>query len=157
MDSEGMAIPQEGDDAPDFALKDADGKAHELSDYRGKKVVLYFYPQDDTPGCTMQACDFRDHLDDFKEKNAVILGISPDDAASHKKFIEKYNIPYTLLSDADHKVSAEYGVWGPKVSFGKEGVGMTRSTFLIDEKGKIFKKFYKVNPEAHWGMLLSHL
>ena len=150
-------MTQEGEKAPDFALKDEKGKIHKLSDYRGKKVVLYFYPKDDTPGCTVQACDFRDHLKDFEKKNVVVLGVSPDDEHSHKKFIEKYKIPYTLLCDIDHKVLQMYGVWGEKQFMGKASMGLIRSTFIIDESGNVLKMFYKVNPEAHWEMLLKHV
>ena len=152
-----MPQPQEGQKAPDFALKDEKGKLHKLSDYNGKKVVLYFYPKDDTPGCTTQACDFRDHLKDFAKKNAVVLGVSPDDEDSHRKFIEKYKIPYTLLCDTDHHISESYGVWGEKQFMGKTSMGLIRSTFIIDESGNVLKMFYKVNPEAHWEMLLKQL
>ena len=151
------STPQEGQKAPDFALKDEKGKTHKLSDYKGKQVILYFYPKDDTPGCTTQACDFRDHMEEFKEKNAVILGVSPDDEASHRKFIAKHRIPYTLLCDADHKAADRYGVWGEKQFMGKASMGIIRSTFLIDEKGIISKAFYKVSPDAHWKMLLERL
>src|SRR3989344_5805814 len=119
MDGKMASTPQEGQKAPDFALKDEKGKTHKLSDYKGKQVILYFYPKDDTPGCTTQACDFRDHMEEFKEKNAVILGVSPDDEASHRKFIAKHRIPYTLLCDADHKAADRYGVWGEKQFMGR--------------------------------------
>lgn len=151
------STPQEGQQAPDFALKDEKGKTHKLLDYRGKQVILYFYPKDDTPGCTTQACDFRDHMGKFAEKNAVILGVSPDDEASHRKFIAKHRIPYTLLCDADHKAADRYGVWGEKQFMGKTSMGIIRSTFLIDEKGIISKAFHKVSPDAHWKMLLERL
>ncbi|HLD86489.1 MAG TPA: thioredoxin-dependent thiol peroxidase [Candidatus Nanoarchaeia archaeon] len=148
---------QEGQKAPDFALKDELGKIHKLSDYKGKKVVLYFYPKDDTPGCTVQACDFRDHLKEFEKKNAVVLGVSPDDEHSHKKFIEKYKIPYALLCDIDHKVASIYGVWEEKQFMGKVSMGLMRSTFIIDENGLVSKAFFKVSPDAHYEMLLKQL
>lgn len=152
-----MATPQEGEKAPEFSLKDEKGKVHKLSDYKGKKVILYFYPKDDTPGCTRQACDFSNSLQEFEKKNTIILGVSPDDEESHRIFIEKYKIPYTLLCDTNHSASEKYGVWGTKTFMGVTSVGLTRSTFLIDENGKILKSFYKVSPEAHHKMLLTHL
>ncbi len=152
-----MPTLKEGSKAPDFALKDEKGKLHKLSDYKGKKVILYFYPKDDTPGCSKQACDFRDHLGKFAQRNAVILGVSPDDEKSHQEFIEKYKIPYTLLCDTFHAVAEKYGAWGEKQFMGKTSLGLIRSTFIIDEQGTISKIFYKVNPEAHFEMLLKQL
>lgn len=123
--------------APDFELPDQDGVAHKLSDYRGKKVVLYFYPKDNTSGCTKQACGFAEHYPQFLEKGAVVLGVSKDSVASHKKFQEKFNLPFTLLSDPEHKVIEMYGVWQEKKNYGRTYMGIVRSTFLIDEEGCI--------------------
>ena len=145
---------QEGEKAPEFALNDEQGVLHKLSDYKGKKIILYFYPKDNTPGCTKQACDFRDNFSKYGEKNMVILGVSVDDEESHKKFIEKYSIPYTLLCDSDHSVSDSYGAWGEKEYMGKGSI--IRSTFLVDEKGSIRKAFYRVKPEDHWKMVLEN-
>jgi thioredoxin-dependent peroxiredoxin len=120
-----------GDPAPDFALPDENGQTVRLSDFRGKRVVVYFYPMDDTPGCTLQACNFRDAYLDVQERNAVILGISPDDAASHTAFRTKYNLPFTLLVDTDHKVAEEYGAWPEGASY------ITRSQFIVGEDGRL--------------------
>jgi peroxiredoxin Q/BCP len=128
---------QVGMTAPDFTLPDADGKPVKLSSFHGKKVVLYFYPRDDTPGCTAQACGFRDRIDEIEEKNAVVIGISPDDASSHQKFRTKYKLPFILLSDPDHAVAATYGAWGEKSFMGKKFQGIIRSHFMIDERGKL--------------------
>ena len=138
-----------GDKAPDFSLKDGEGKFAKLSDFKGKKVVLYFYPKDDTSGCTKEACNFRDNLAALKKLNVEILGVSNDDKSSHKKFAEKYILPFRLLADVDKKVSKEYGVYELKSMYGKEYYGLTRSTFFIDEKGKIQQIYYKVNPKEH--------
>ena len=138
-----------GDKAPVFILKDGDNNAVKLSDFKGRKVILYFYPKDDTPGCTKEACDFRDNLISLKKLNVEVLGVSNDDENSHKKFAGKYNLPFRLLADVDKKVSKKYGVYELKQNYGKEYYGITRSTFLIDENGKIQKIYYKVNPEDH--------
>lgn len=138
-----------GDKAPDFELNDQNGKKIKLSDFKGKRVILYFYPRDDTPGCTKEACNFRDNINTFKKFNAEVIGISNDDEKSHKKFSEKFNLPFTLLADLDKKLSKDYGVYELKNFMGKSYYGITRSTFLIDEKGRIGKIFYKVNPEKH--------
>lgn len=138
-----------GDKAPEFKLADGSGNQVKLSGFKGKKVVLYFYPKDDTPGCTKEACNFRDNLGALKKLNVEVLGVSNDDSGSHKKFAEKYNLPFSLLADVDKKVSKYYGVYGEKSFMGRIYMGITRSTFLIDEKGKIQKIFYKVNPENH--------
>lgn len=133
-----------GDKAPDFTLPDENGNPVKLSTFRGKRVVLYFYPADDTPGCTAQACGFRDNIDEIEEKNAVVLGVSPDNAHSHQKFRTKYDLPFTLLSDLDHAVAKKYGAWGAKSSFGKKSVGLIRSQFVIDEHGKVVDARVKV-------------
>jgi thioredoxin-dependent peroxiredoxin len=140
---------KEGDIAPDFILKHKDGQIMNLSDFRGQRVVLYFYPKDDTPGCTKEACSFRDANDVFEEKNIKVLGVSPDDDASHTKFSEKYNLPFQLLSDPDHKIAESYGAYGDKKFMGKEYKGVLRKTFLIDEQGRIAKIFDKVNVSEH--------
>ena len=138
-----------GDKAPDFELKDQKGDIVKLADFKGKKVILYFYPKDDTSGCTKEACDFRDNLGFLKKSNAEVLGVSNDDEASHRKFSEKFNLTFRLLCDVDKKVSKEYGVYELKNFMGREYYGITRSTFIIDENGKVEKIFYKVNPEQH--------
>ena len=123
-----------GDAAPDFTTTTDEGKTVKLSDYQGKRVVLYFYPKDDTPGCTTQACGFRDHYVEIEEKNAVVLGVSPDNAQSHQKFKTKFNLPFTLLVDEDHAIAEAYGVWGEKTNYGKTYMGIIRSHFVIDER-----------------------
>lgn len=138
-----------GDIAPDFELTDQFNDTHKLSDYRGKKVILYFYPKDNTPGCTTEACGFRDNYSTFRQNGIVILGVSADSTESHAKFQEKYSLPFTLLADTDHKISEIYGVWQPKKLMGKEYFGIVRTTFVIDEKGKIVKIYEKVKPETH--------
>lgn len=138
-----------GDAAPDFVLQGDDNKPHKLSDFRGKKVILYFYPQDDTPGCTTQACDFRDRWPTVTEKNTLVVGISPDSIASHQAFKKKYNLPFLLLSDPDHKVATAYGAYGEKNLYGKVSMGIIRSTVLLDEQGKVTKHFRKVTAAGH--------
>ena len=128
---------QIGATAPDFTLPDENGKQVKLSGLRGKKVILYFYPADDTPGCTAQACGFRDNIAVIEEKNAIVIGISPDSATSHQKFRTKYNLPFVLLSDLDHAVAEKYGAWGEKEFAGKKSTGVIRSHYVIDEQGKI--------------------
>jgi peroxiredoxin Q/BCP len=135
-----------GDLAPDFALKSDTGDTVRLSDLRGRRVVLYFNPKDDTTGCTDQACGFRDAYPQIEERNAVVLGVSPDSEASHRKFKTKYNLPFTLLVDPDHKVAEEYGAWGKKSMYGKEYDGIIRSHFVIDEQGRIADAQVKVSP-----------
>lgn len=144
-----------GDKAPDFELKDQDGESHNLSDYKTKKVVLYFYPKDDTPGCTKEACDIRDNYSALKKK-AVVLGVSADDEKSHKKFAAKYNLPFILLSDPEKKVLNLYGVWAEKSFMGKRYMGIVRSTFIID-KGKIVKIFPKVSVLGHVKEIMDSL
>jgi thioredoxin-dependent peroxiredoxin len=140
-------VPAVGSIAPDFALPADDGRTARLSDYRGQRVVLYFYPKDMTSGCTTQACGFRDHYAEIEEKNALVLGISPDSAASHVGFKTKYNLPFRLLADQDHKVAELYGVWGEKNNYGKKYFGVFRSHFVIDEEGRIEDVQFKVSPE----------
>lgn len=146
-----------GDIAPDFGLKDAEGNMITLSDFKGKKVVLYFYPKDNTPGCTKEACSFRDVYDDILAAGAVVMGVSPDSTASHQKFRNKQNLPFYLLSDEDHKVAESFGAWGEKKMYGKTYMGIIRSTFIIDEAGKIIKVFPKVKPEDHGAEILNAL
>ena len=143
--------------APDFTLPDQNGNMHSLSDYRGKKVILYFYPKDNTPGCTKQACGFAERYPQFIEKGAVVLGISKDSVTSHKKFEEKYGLPFTILSDPELVAIQAYDVWQEKKNYGKTYMGVVRTTYLIDEEGKIAKAFDKVkaadNPEQMLGEL----
>lgn len=140
---------QTGAAAPDFALQATNGEMVKLSDFKGKNVVLYFYPKDMTPGCTTEACDFRDQHEQFGQLGAVILGISPDPIDRHKKFMEKYGLPFLLLSDPDHQVAEAYDVWKLKNNFGKEYMGIERSTFVIDKEGKIAKEWRKVKVKGH--------
>ena len=140
---------EEGDNAPDFAVKNQNGEEVKLSDFRGKKVVLYFYPKDDTPGCTKEACSLRDGFEQFKQRGIEILGVSTDDEKSHQKFISKYQLPFDLLADTDKEIVEKYGVWGEKSMYGKKYMGTIRKTFLIGEDGKIAKIFDKVNVSEH--------
>jgi peroxiredoxin Q/BCP len=140
---------KEGTLAPDFTVKDENGETVRLKDLRGQKVVLYFYPKDDTPGCTKEACAFRDAFAAYKKRNIKVLGVSLDSEASHKKFAIKYKLPFTLLADTDHAISDAYGVYGQKKFMGRSYMGVNRMTFLIDEKGKIKKVFEKVKPDDH--------
>jgi len=140
---------KEGNKAPDFTAKDQNGNKVKLSDLKGQKVVLYFYPKDDTPGCTKEACSFRDANDVYAEKGIKVLGVSVDDEKSHQKFISKYELPFDLLADTDKKIVEKYGVWGEKSMYGKKYMGTLRKTFLIDEDGKIVKIFDKVNVSEH--------
>ena len=146
-----------GTKAPDFTLPDQDGNMHFLSEYRGKKVILYFYPKDNTAGCTKQACGFAERYPQFTEKGAVVLGVSKDSVASHKKFEEKYGLPFTILSDPELVAIQAYDVWQEKKNYGKTYMGVVRTTYLIDENGKIVKAFDKVkavdNPEQMLGEL----
>ena len=142
-------MPKEGSVAPPITTTDADGQKVSLKDFRGQKVVLYFYPKDDTPGCTKEACSFRDAFSQFKKQGIEILGVSPDSEKSHKKFTAKYNLPFTLLADPDHAIADAYGTYGEKKFMGRTYLGVKRTTFLIDEKGKIKKIFEKVKPEEH--------
>ncbi len=139
----------EGTKAPEFELKDNEGKVHKLSDYLGKTVVVYFYPKDDTKGCTTEACSFRDSYTEFEKAGVPVFGISPDSETSHTKFIDKYELPFTLLSDPEHKTCEAYGVWGLKKFMGREYDGVFRTTFVIGPDGKIVKVFEKVKPTDH--------
>ena len=138
-----------GNQAPDFELLASNGEKIKLSDFKGKNVVLYFYPKDMSPGCTTQACDFRDFHQNFAELDCIIIGISPDPIEKHEKFIDKYNLPFLLLFDEDHRVSDLYEVWKLKKNFGKEYMGIERSTFVIDKEGKIAKEWRKVKVKGH--------
>ncbi len=144
-----MALLSVGDKAPDFRAKDQDGRTVSLKDFRGQKLVLYFYPKDDTPGCTKEACSFRDIWARFRKQKLAVLGVSVDDAASHKKFVEKYALPFTLLADPEKTIVREYGVWGPKSMYGRKYMGTHRATYVIDEKGRIAAVWPKVKPEGH--------
>ncbi len=147
----------EGITAPDFTLVDENGQEHTLSDYRGGYLLLYFYPKDDTPGCTTEACNFRDDYSQYQNAKVTILGVSPDSPAAHRKFKEKYQLPFTLLADEDHTVCELYGVWGPKKTFGKEYLGVHRTSYLIDPQGKIQRVFQKVSPAKHSAEVLALL
>ncbi len=136
-----------GDQAPDFAAVTEQGVRVALSDFRGKRVILYFYPKDDTSGCTTQACGFRDQHPAITEKNAVVIGVSPDGVASHQKFQRKYELPFTLLVDSDHAIAEAYGTWGEKSMYGKKYLGVIRSHFVIDETGRLVDVQYKVSPK----------
>lgn len=149
--------PGIGDNAPSFSLPDQDGKVHTLTDYRGRYVLLYFYPKDDTPGCTKEACAIRDADPDFSVLDAVVLGVSADSVKSHKKFAEKYELRFPLLADEDKKVVHAYGVWGLKKFMGREYEGIFRVSFLIDPEGKIAKVYDPVKPELHAQEVLADL
>ena len=148
---------REGDEAPDFTLRSDAGDDVTLSSLRGKPVVLYFYPKDDTPGCTTQACGIRDAWGEFERAGAVVLGVSPDDERSHVKFREKYDLPFTLLADTDHEVADRYGVWGEKAYMGRKYMGVSRSTFVIDAAGAVKKVFPSVKPATHADDVLAAL
>ncbi len=148
---------EEGNPAPDFALQSDGGETIKLSDLRGKQVVLYFYPKDDTPGCTAQACGIRDAWGEFERAGAVVLGVSPDSEASHVKFKDKYGLPFTLLADPDHAVSEQYGVWGEKKYMGRTYMGVSRSTFVIDDDGTVKRVMKDVKPATHADDVLEAL
>lgn len=143
--------------APDFVLEANNGETVKLANFRGKNVVLYFYPKDMTPGCTTEACDFRDQIQQFTEVNAVVLGISPDPVSRHQKFIKKYGLPFLLLADEDHQVAEAFGVWKLKKNFGKEYMGIERSTFIIDKDGKLVKEWRKVQVKGHVEEALTYI
>jgi thioredoxin-dependent peroxiredoxin len=146
-----------GIQAPDFALPDEDDKIRHLSDFRGRVIVLYFYPKDDTPGCTTEACNFRDNYSAYVNADVVILGVSPDSAQSHDKFKKKFTLPFPLLVDKEHKICQLYGVWGVKKFAGREFEGVLRTTILIDAKGKIIKIFKNVKPSEHSAEVLAEI
>ena len=152
-----VEMPNEGDLAPDFRLPADDGKTYALKDLRGTKVVLYFYPKDDTPGCTKEACSFRDNLARVRSKGAIVLGVSKDDLESHAKFREKYSLSFPLLSDPEGKVLNAYGVWKEKNLYGKTFMGIERTTFVIDETGRIRKVFPRVKVDGHTDEVLTAL
>lgn len=143
--------------APNFTLKDAQGKEHTLSQYKGKKVILYFYPKDDTPGCTKEACDFRDSIQVITKKKAVVFGISADSSESHGKFAKKFGLPFTLLSDPEKKVIEKYQAWGEKSMYGRKYMGILRTSYVIDEQGKILKAFANVKVPGHVEEVLALL
>ncbi len=143
--------------APDFSLMDDTGTLRKLSEYRGKPVVLYFYPKDDTPGCTTEACAFRDDYSVYRDAGVTILGVSPDSVASHVKFKEKFHLPFPLLADEDHKICDAYGVWGLKKNYGREYYGVLRTTFVIGADGQIVKVFEGVKPDGHSAEVLAAL
>ncbi len=146
-----------GDMAPEFNLPASGSNKVRIKDFKGKKLVIYFYPKDDTPGCTIEAKEFRDIIEDFSKKNTVILGVSKDSCASHDKFISKYNLPFTLISDEDAIMCKNYGVWIEKSMYGKKYMGIDRTTFLLDEEGKIIKIWRKVKPDGHAREVLEEI
>ena len=148
---------EEGQPAPTFTLKNDGGEDVSLSSLRGQSVVLYFYPKDDTPGCTTQACGIRDAWGEFEQAGAVVLGVSPDGEESHAKFKSKYDLPFTLLADKDHELADQFGVWVEKQNYGKTYMGVERSTFVIDEDGKVAKAFRRVKPAEHADQVLEAL
>ncbi len=157
MATETGSTPAAGSAAPEFTLNSQDGTEVRLKDFRGRKVVLYFYPKDDTSGCTKQACDLRDHIGEIEAKGAVVLGVSPDSAKSHEKFRAKYDLPFTLLADEEHRVADAYGVWKEKSMYGRKYWGNERTTFIIDEEGRIAHVLPKVKPETHTDQILALL
>ena len=146
---------KEGDKAPAFSAKDQNGQTVNLADFKGRKVVLYFYPEDDTPTCTIQACNLRDNYSLLKKEGFAVLGVSPDDEKKHKKFEKKFNLPFTLVADPSHKILEKYGVWGEKQLFGRNYMGVHRTTFVLDEKGIIRKIFYRPKNKAHAEEIVS--
>ncbi len=150
-----MTELKEGEKAPLFKAKDQNGKPVSLADYKGKKVVLYFYPEDDTPTCTIEACNLRDNYSLLTKKGFSVLGVSPDDEKKHKKFEQKYDLPFTLVADTDKKIIDQYGVWGEKNLYGRKYMGLHRTTFLIDEKGVIKKIFRKPRSKVHTDEILK--
>ena len=148
---------EKGKKAPEFTLPADDGSEVSLSDFRGKKVLIYFYPKDDTPGCTTQACDLRDRMPDLKAEGAIVLGISPDSVKSHQKFKKKFGLNFPLLADEDHEVAEMYGAWGEKNLYGVKSMGIIRSSFLIDEEGRVAEEWRKVKAKEHADWLMEKL
>ncbi len=152
-----MTQLKEGDKAPAFTGKNQDGKTISLDDFKGKKVVLYFYPKDNTSGCTAEACNLNDHLDEFLKKGFAVIGVSPDSEASHRKFIDKHGLRFDLIADTEKEILEKYGVWAEKKMYGKTYMGVVRTTFVIDENGEIEKIFKKVNTKEHAGQIFGEL
>jgi peroxiredoxin Q/BCP len=152
-----MANLEHGDQAPAFTLPDQDSRPVSLEDFKGRKLLLYFYPADDTPGCTKEACQFNDNLHAFQAAQVPVVGVSPDDAASHQRFRNKYGLHFTLLSDPDHAVADRYGAWGERNRYGRTIVGILRSTFLIDQEGKVERAWYNVKADGHAAKVLEEL
>jgi peroxiredoxin Q/BCP len=152
-----MSMPDPGEAAPDIALPDDGGTIHRLADQRGRWTIVYFYPADDTPGCTTEACQFRDLDGEVRDTGADVWGISPDDAASHRRFREKFNLPFTLLSDEDHAVAERYGAWTLKQNYGREYMGIQRSTFLVDPDGRLARTWPRVKADGHPAAVLAAL
>jgi thioredoxin-dependent peroxiredoxin len=152
-----MAKLTEGTKAPTFTLPDQDGNQVSLDDFKGAKVLVYFYPADDTPGCTKEACQFNDNLAGFQAAGVPVIGVSPDDAASHQRFRNKYGLRFPLLTDADHDVMDAWGAWGEKTSYGRTSVGVLRSTFLLDEDGRVERAWRNVKADGHAATVLSQL
>ncbi|MBI2775862.1 MAG: peroxiredoxin [Chloroflexi bacterium] len=152
-----MSVPNPGELAPDFALPDETGALHALADQRGRWTVIYFYPADDTPGCSTEACQFRDVDAQVRDTGAEVWGISPDGAASHRKFREKFELPFTLLSDEDHAVAERYGAWTLKTNYGRESMGIQRSTFLVDPDGRVARSWPRVKADGHAAEVLVAL
>jgi peroxiredoxin Q/BCP len=150
-------VLEQGAEAPDFTLASDAGEQVTLSQFRGRPVVLYFYPRDDTPGCTAEACQFNDNLHAFQTAQVPVVGVSPDDAASHQRFRNKFGLRFTLLSDPDHAVADQYGAWGERNRYGRTIVGILRSTFLIDEEGKVERAWYNVKADGHAAKVLEEL
>jgi len=148
---------KEGDTAPDFKAASSDGKQISLKDLKGKQIILYFYPKDDTPGCTVEACGFRDGIKKIQKQDAIVLGVSPDSVASHNKFIDKFKLPFILLADEEKKICQAYGVWVEKSMYGKKYMGVARTTFIIGKDSRIEKIYEKVKPEGHTQEVLEHL
>jgi peroxiredoxin Q/BCP len=152
-----MTMPEPGQVAPDIALPDDTGTIHRLADQSGRWTIVYFYPADDTPGCTTEACQFRDHHEDVRDTGADVWGVSPDGAASHRRFREKFDLPFTLLSDEDHAVAERYGAWQLKSNYGREYMGIVRSSFLVDPDGRLARTWPKVKADGHAVEVLAAL
>lgn len=150
-----MSILQEGDKAPAFSVKDSEGNQVSLDDFKGKKLVLYFYPQDNTPTCTVQACNLRDNFSLLTKRGFSVVGVSPDEESSHKKFTAKFSLPFTLIADPEHEIIGKYGVWGEKQMYGKKYMGLLRTTFVIDEAGLVQKIFRKPKSKEHAQEILA--